>query len=304
MPKTTYYWDELSDNVAAEYEDGILSASYTHEPGLYGNLLSQNRNGVTSYYHYDGRGDTVALTDDSGNITDTKEYDAWGNVIASTGGTVTPYLFRARLGCRNENILHQIAAHNRFYQPKTGTLTSVGWLTIGKNTSYSPVAILEYAGVPTRVEASFLMLIQPLRVRRSNQDIRDICQRNLDRERSDTQDHSAMVPCVCDDFGRIYSYRKEQCESAMGRLMAADQRITKMKQQMANKGCPHVPVICDCCREQRGHPNWIDNSELEKYPTSRQANSIELGKKSWHESIGVRFCRLVRFRLCIASIGA
>ena len=46
-----------------EYEDGVLSLAYTHEPGLYGNLLSQNRNGVTSYYHYDGRGDTVALTD-------------------------------------------------------------------------------------------------------------------------------------------------------------------------------------------------------------------------------------------------
>jgi hypothetical protein len=44
-------WDELSDNVAAENDDGVLTAAYTHEPGLYGNLLSQNRNGVTSYYH-------------------------------------------------------------------------------------------------------------------------------------------------------------------------------------------------------------------------------------------------------------
>ena len=98
MAKTTYVWDELSDNVIEEYEDGVLSASYTHEPGLYGNLLSQNRNGVTSYFHYDGRGDTVALTDDSGNVTDTKEYDAWGNVIASTGSTVTPFQFGGRQG--------------------------------------------------------------------------------------------------------------------------------------------------------------------------------------------------------------
>ncbi len=30
MPKTTYVWDELSDNVIEEYEDGVLSASYTH----------------------------------------------------------------------------------------------------------------------------------------------------------------------------------------------------------------------------------------------------------------------------------
>ena len=98
MPKTTYMWDELSDNVAAEYENGVLAVGYTHEPGPYGNLLSQNRNGVNSYYHYDGRGDTVALTDVAGNVTDTKEYDAWGNVIASTGSTVTPYLFGGRSG--------------------------------------------------------------------------------------------------------------------------------------------------------------------------------------------------------------
>ena len=104
MPKTTYVWDELSDNVIEEYEDGVLSVSYTHEPGLYGNLLSQNCNGVTSYYPYDGRGDTVALTDDSGNVTDTKEYDAWGNVIASSGSTLTPYLFVGRQGYQSASI--------------------------------------------------------------------------------------------------------------------------------------------------------------------------------------------------------
>ena len=30
MPKTTYVWDELSDNVIEEYEDGVLSVSYEH----------------------------------------------------------------------------------------------------------------------------------------------------------------------------------------------------------------------------------------------------------------------------------
>jgi RHS repeat-associated protein len=118
MAKTTYMWDELSDNVAAEYDDGVLSAAYTHESDLYGNLLSQNRNGVTSYYHYDGRGDTVALTDDSGNVTDTKEYDAWGNVIASTGSTVTPYQFIGRQGYQSDAITRGYYARNRQYWPQ------------------------------------------------------------------------------------------------------------------------------------------------------------------------------------------
>ncbi len=128
MPKTTYVWDELSDNVIEEYEDGVLSASYTHEPGLYGNLLSQNRNGVTSYYHYDGRGDTVAITDDSGNVTDTKEYDAWGNLTASTGGTVTPYMFGGRNGYQTGS--HGLYIRARVYRPSDSrwlSMDPIGW---------------------------------------------------------------------------------------------------------------------------------------------------------------------------------
>ena len=125
MAKTTYVWDELSDNVSEEYEDGVLSASYTHEPGLYGNLLSQNRNGVTSYYHYDGRGDTVALTDDSGNVTDTKEYDAWANVIASTGITVTPHQFQGRVGVYRDSITQLLTRRSGPYLPSIGR-----WLTL------------------------------------------------------------------------------------------------------------------------------------------------------------------------------
>ena len=126
MPEIEYMWDELSDNVVAEYEDGLLSVRYTHEPGLYGNLLSQNRNGVTSYYHYDGRGDTVALTDDSGNVTDTKEYDAWGNVIASTGSTLTPFQFSGRIGYQFEVVTASVYVRARMYQPAIGRWNSLG----------------------------------------------------------------------------------------------------------------------------------------------------------------------------------
>ncbi|MCX7397485.1 MAG: DUF3238 domain-containing protein [Planctomycetales bacterium] len=166
MPKTTYVWDELSDNVIEEYEDGVLSASYTHEPGLYGNLLSQNRNGVTSYYHYDGRGDTVALTDDSGDVTDTKEYDAWGNVIASTGSTVTPYLFVGRQGYRTGS--EGIYVRARLYQPKTMRWSSpdpvVPWIS-SKQYTYSSgcaVACIDPSGLK-EIRLSFAAFIHKRR---------------------------------------------------------------------------------------------------------------------------------------------
>lgn len=120
MPKTTYVWDEVSDSVIEEYEGNVLSVSYTHEPGLYGNLLSQNRSGVTSYYHYDGRGDTVALTDDSGNVTDTKEYDAWGNVIQASGVTQTPYQFIGRQSTFSFNIIRISCLRGSYYLPSVG----------------------------------------------------------------------------------------------------------------------------------------------------------------------------------------
>ena len=122
MAKTTYVWDELSDNVIEEFEDGVLTASYDHEPGLYGNLLRQTRNGITSYFHYDGRGDTVALTDDAGDVTDTKEYDAWGNVIASTGSTVTPYQFGGRHGYETGNA--DVYVRDRDFHPVIARWTS------------------------------------------------------------------------------------------------------------------------------------------------------------------------------------
>ena len=47
----------------------------------------------TSYYVYDGHGSVRALTDPSGNVTDTYDYDAFGNLIHSTGTTFNEFLF-------------------------------------------------------------------------------------------------------------------------------------------------------------------------------------------------------------------
>jgi RHS repeat-associated protein len=48
---------------------------------------------VTSYYVHDGHGSVRALTDVNGNVTDTYDYDAFGNLIHSTGTSANNYLF-------------------------------------------------------------------------------------------------------------------------------------------------------------------------------------------------------------------
>ena len=62
-------------------DTGALLASYTYGD----DLISQTRQGVTSYYHYDGQMSTRQLTDDPATgpavVTDTYTYDAFGNLI-------------------------------------------------------------------------------------------------------------------------------------------------------------------------------------------------------------------------------
>jgi RHS repeat-associated protein len=48
---------------------------------------------VTSWYGFDGHGSVRYLTGSSGAVTDTYDYDAFGNLISSTGSTANNYLF-------------------------------------------------------------------------------------------------------------------------------------------------------------------------------------------------------------------
>ena len=61
-------------------DTNTVQATYTYGNGL----ISVNREGANSYYHYDGLGSTRQLTDSSGDVTVSYTYDAFGNLIASS----------------------------------------------------------------------------------------------------------------------------------------------------------------------------------------------------------------------------
>jgi RHS repeat-associated protein len=48
---------------------------------------------TTSFYGFDGHGSVRFLTSSTGAVTDTYDYDAFGNLISSTGSTPNNYLF-------------------------------------------------------------------------------------------------------------------------------------------------------------------------------------------------------------------
>lgn len=75
--------------VLEEIVGGTVQRRYTY--GL--DLISQNQATGVSYYGYDGHGSVRLLTDVNGSVTDTYTYEAFGNLIHSTGTTPNNYLY-------------------------------------------------------------------------------------------------------------------------------------------------------------------------------------------------------------------
>ncbi len=104
---TTYLVDTLNPTGYAQvvYESFSGSSSGNRELNhsyVYGlELISQTRSYVANfnsatqkiYYVYDGHGSVRVLTDPTGAVTDTYDYDAFGNLVHSTGTTPNNYLF-------------------------------------------------------------------------------------------------------------------------------------------------------------------------------------------------------------------
>ncbi|MGH7951237.1 MAG: RHS repeat-associated core domain-containing protein, partial [Limisphaerales bacterium] len=118
---TTYYL--VDDNNPSGYAQVLEELStvgstptrlYTY--GL--NLISQRQSGgTTSFYGYDGNGDTRFLTSSSGTISDTYTYDAFGDLISSIGSTPNNYLYTGEQYDPNLGFYYLRA---RYMNPVTG----------------------------------------------------------------------------------------------------------------------------------------------------------------------------------------
>ena len=77
------------------------------------------------YYHYDGLGSTRYLSDESGTITDSYDYEAFGQILNETGISENDYRFA---GEQLDENLDQYYLRARYYNQNSGRFTSVRYL--------------------------------------------------------------------------------------------------------------------------------------------------------------------------------
>jgi RHS repeat-associated protein len=78
--------------VLDELKNGAVSRTYSYGLSLISQRLTANGQGL-SFYGFDGHGSVRFLTSATGAVTDTYDYDAFGNLISQTGTTPNNYLF-------------------------------------------------------------------------------------------------------------------------------------------------------------------------------------------------------------------
>ncbi len=113
-----YLYDGL--DIIAEYGSTWTTtptARYVHGPGIDTPLIRIG-GGLIEYYHQDGLGSVVAVTDQTGEAQGTVRYDAWGNPTLKTG-TVPQYGYTGREPDDTGLVYYRA----RYYDPETGRFT-------------------------------------------------------------------------------------------------------------------------------------------------------------------------------------
>lgn len=124
-----YITDKNRDyaQVILEKQNNTPVASYSYGD----DLISQNVNGTTSYFGYDGLGSTKFLTNQVGQITDSYQYDAYGEITDKTGNTDNIYLYT---GEQFDRSLNQYYPRARYYDQGVGRFTQMdSWQGIASN---------------------------------------------------------------------------------------------------------------------------------------------------------------------------
>ncbi len=123
---TLYLVDDLNPTgypqvVEESNSAGVMSRTYTYGLQRISEYQFVNGAWTPSFYGYDGGGSVRQLTNAAGTVTDSYEYDAFGNALVTTGNTPNNYLYR---GEQYDTDLGLYYLRARYYNPLTGRFMS------------------------------------------------------------------------------------------------------------------------------------------------------------------------------------
>jgi RHS repeat-associated protein len=108
-------YPQVLDELTGLIGSAAVTRTYTY--GLQRISQVQIAGNVLSYYQYDGGGSVRQLTNSAGQVTDSYEYDAFGNSFTKVGTTPNNYLYR---GEQYDADLGLYYLRARYYNPATG----------------------------------------------------------------------------------------------------------------------------------------------------------------------------------------
>ena len=104
---------------------GQVVAYYVYGPGI--GLVSKITPQDASFsYHYDGSGNTVCMTDSTGNVVNQYAYDEFGSILDSSETTPNPFRYVGKYGVMDEGtgLAGLLFMRARYYDPEIGRFLS------------------------------------------------------------------------------------------------------------------------------------------------------------------------------------
>ncbi len=143
---TDYVLD--GDNAVRTLLNGAVDKTWLH--GARGPEYERTGSGNPLWYLYDGLGSVLGTVDGSGNLVNTRKYDVYGAVRASTGGSGPKHKFVGALGHPSEDETGLVYMRARYMDPVAGRFASedpqydgANWFTYVSN---NPVGRVDQTG--------------------------------------------------------------------------------------------------------------------------------------------------------------
>ncbi len=216
-------------------------------------LVGEYTNGSFKTYHYDYRGSTVAITDASGNITDTFAYDTYGKQTARTGNTDTPFRYNGRDGVMTEcnGLLYMRA---RYYSPDMRRFISADVLPGGIDNA---VTLNRYA----YANANPVTNIDPF----------GLCAERGDLSSALTNDELKKLQEICEALGIVYNSSTISVNALYPLLISGIKKATR----------PNNIGVGTWNKQISADLKWVDDI---LGPSSKLAKSLEFISNPWFDA--------------------